>query len=67
MWCLFFCFAIPEAMVLFRSMRMCLTKTVNRPTIKDFLVVLSTEIIHVLGLAILYLVALPNIDSVRIK
>ena len=66
-WNLFFCFAIPEALVMFRSLRMLLSKTVNRPTLKDFVVVLTTETIHVFGLAILHLVALPNLDSVRIQ
>ena len=66
-WCLFFCFAVPEAMAFFRALRVCLQKTVNRPQLIDFLIVVATETIHVTGLAILYLVALPNLDSVRFK
>ena len=66
-WCLFFCFAVSEAMAFFRALRVCLQKTVNRPQLIDFLIVVATETIHVTGLAILYLVALPNLDSVRFK
>ena len=67
MWCLFFCFAFPQTMVMLQSLWMFLTKTVNRPKLNDFAVVLATETIHVLGLAIIHFVVLPKLDSVSIS
>ena len=54
-------------MVMLQSLRMILTKTVNRPKLNDFAVVSATETIHVLGLTIIHFVALPKLDSVSIS
>ena len=63
-WSIFFSFAVPEAMSMLRAIKMLLQKTVHRPMLFDFAVVAVMETIHVSGLAILYFVALPNLDSV---
>ncbi|KAF0297190.1 Chitin synthase chs-2 [Amphibalanus amphitrite] len=64
-WCIFFCFMVPEAGTLFRSTRMCFFKSVRRPGFRDFLVVVMFETLHIIGLALLVFFVLPDLDAVK--
>ena len=50
---------------LFRSSRICIFKSARRCTFSDFLVVLLFEAMHVVGLALLFYVVLPELDVVK--
>ena len=63
--CIFFAFILPEIFGFLRSLKVCLVKTVHRPKLLDFMVVLTMETLHVSGVAILFYCALPYMDSVR--
>ena len=56
---------VPECLTFLRSARVCIMKFVGRPKWDSFLVVFGLESLHVLGLALLFFVALPNVDSIR--
>ena len=60
MWTLFFCFVIPEFFMWFRSSRICFFRTWKRPPFLDFMVVVVFETAHVIGVALLIYVVLPN-------
>ena len=62
-WALFAAFLVPEVMAFFRSLRVCLFKTVLVPRFLDFAFVSTMEILHAVGVAILLFLALPQMDS----
>lgn len=64
-WCLIFAFVIPELGTLIRSLRICVFKSWKRPPFNDFLWVFVMETLHVVGLASLFLIVLPNLDVIK--
>ncbi|XP_014282325.1 chitin synthase chs-2 isoform X2 [Halyomorpha halys] len=64
-WCLLFAFAIPEFGTFIRSLRICVFKSWKRPPFMDFLWILAMETLHVVGLASLFLIILPELDVVK--
>jgi len=64
-WCLFFAFLIPEVGTLIRSGRICIFKSCRRSSFSDLLVVWVFESMHVIGLALLVFVVLPELDVVK--
>ncbi len=64
-WAIFFCFVVPEFFMWFRSTRICLFRTWKKPAMLDFLLVALFETIHVIGLALLVYLVLPNLKVVE--
>lgn len=64
-WCVLAAFLIPELGTLFRSARICIFKSSRRCTFSDFVIVLFFEAAHVIGLALLVFVVLPELDVVK--
>jgi len=64
-WALFFVLITPELFTLFRSARMCIFKSVRRPTKRIFMTVILFETLHTIGIVVLVYVALPSLDAVR--
>ena len=64
-WALFFCFLAGEVFVFIRSFRVVFMKSFSFLGIREFLFVLFMETLHVCGTALLFLVALPELDSLR--
>ena len=64
--CIFFAFLIPELLSFGRALRMMLMRTLGKPTFLEFLVVFVFETLHVTGLALLFFVAFPAMDSVKV-
>eukprot|EP00095_Tigriopus_kingsejongensis_P009688 maker-scaffold84_size396325-snap-gene-2.41 protein:Tk09688 transcript:maker-scaffold84_size396325-snap-gene-2.41-mRNA-1 annotation:"hypothetical protein DAPPUDRAFT_318323" len=62
-WCLFFAFAVPEVLTFLRALRVLVFKHWVRPSFLDFLFVMVMETMHVIGMAILVFLALPQIDT----
>ena len=63
-WALIFAFAVPEIVgTLWRSLRIVLLKSYQRPPLKEFIFVAILETLHVAGLAVLAFLALPQLDS----
>ena len=65
LWALFFAFSAPEVLTLIRSVRAVINQGYTRPSLKHFLVVFVMESLHVLGTAILFFIALPEVDTVK--
>lgn len=64
-WCIVITFAVPELGTFFRSVRMCVFKSWKKPMSSHFLLVFCMETLHVVGLALLFFVILPELDVVR--
>jgi chitin synthase len=64
-WCLLIAFLVPEVGTLVRSVRICIFKSYKRPPLNDFLFIFVMETLHVIGLASLVFVVLPNLDVVK--
>jgi len=64
-WCIIIAFAVPEFGTLFRSIRMCIFKSWKKPQSAHFLVVSIMETFHVVGLALMFLAVLPELDVVK--
>ncbi|XP_076350949.1 chitin synthase chs-2-like [Tachypleus tridentatus] len=64
-WCLFFAMVVPELFTHFRSSRICIFKSYRKPQFQTFITVLLTETLHVLGLALLVFVVLPDLDVIK--
>ncbi|XP_061397172.1 chitin synthase chs-2 [Musca vetustissima] len=64
-WGLVFSFAAPEMFTFFRSLRICIFKDVKSSTWPEVLLVVSFELLHVIGLAILTFYVLAYMDSVK--
>ena len=65
LWAIFFSFIAPEFFTLIRCCRIVFMKSYNMPGVVEFFIVFTLETLHVLGTAILFLIALPQMDSVR--
>ena len=64
-WAIFFCFVVPELFMFFRSMRICLFRTWKKPSGLEFLILVTFETFHVIGLALLVYLVLPNLKVVE--
>ncbi|KAL0119832.1 hypothetical protein PUN28_007929 [Cardiocondyla obscurior] len=64
-WCIIIAFAVPEFGTLVRSIRMCIFKSYKKPHLGNFLVVSLMETFHVVGLALMFLAVLPELDVVK--
>ncbi|CAG0919439.1 unnamed protein product [Notodromas monacha] len=64
-WCLFFAFVLPEFGTWFRSTRICVFKSWEKPRLFDFLITFAFETLHTAGLALLIFVVLPELDVVK--
>ena len=64
-WCLFFAYAIPEVLTFLQSTRICFFKNVPKPTILQFLVVATAEILRTIGTGLLVFMILPSLDVVQ--
>lgn len=64
-WAIFFSFVVPELFMWFRSTRICLFRTWRKPTGLEFLILTTFETLHVIGLALLVYLVLPNLKVVE--
>ncbi|XP_018343297.1 PREDICTED: uncharacterized protein LOC108749229 isoform X1 [Trachymyrmex septentrionalis] len=64
-WCIIIAFTVPEFGTLVRSIRMCIFKSWKKPQSMHFLVVSIMETFHVVGLALMFLAVLPELDVVK--
>ena len=64
-WCIIIAFAVPEFGTLIRSIRICIFKSWKKPPISHFLLVFLMETFHVVGLALMFLAVLPDLDVVK--
>ena len=64
-WAIFFSFLAPEIFTFFRSVRIVLMKTFKMPSFLEFSIVACFETFHVVGVTILFFLALPGMDSIR--
>ena len=62
-WAIGFSFCVPQALGFLRSLRKCLFKFNNLPTLKDVSFILLMESLHTIGLATMCFVVLPQLDS----
>ena len=65
-WAVFFCFLAGEVFTLIRSFRVVFMKSCRfLSVLSEFSIVLFFETLHVVGTSLLFLVALPELDSFR--
>ena len=64
-WAIFFSFLAPEIFTFIRSVRIVLMKTFKMPSFLEFSIVACFETFHVVGVTILFFLALPGMDSIR--
>ncbi|KAG7188912.1 hypothetical protein KM043_008514 [Ampulex compressa] len=64
-WCIVIAFAVPEFGTLIRSIRICIFKSWKKPPVSHFLLVFLMETFHVMGLALMFIAVLPDIDVVK--
>ena len=64
-WAIFFSFLAPELFTFIRCVRIVLMKSFTKPSLLEFSIVILFETLHVIGLAILYFLAFPGMDSIR--
>ena len=64
-WCIAIAYLAPEIGTFIRSARICVFKSCRKPFFSDFLVVLLFESMHVVGMALLSFVVLPELDVVK--
>jgi chitin synthase len=64
-WCLLFAFVVPELGSWFRSTRICVFKSWERPPVVDFAITFMFETLHTAGLALLFFTVLPELDVVK--
>lgn len=64
-WAVFFAFALPEFGTLFRAGRICFFKNIPKPRLAEILLIIVLEMFHVVGLVLLFCVALPNLDVIQ--
>ncbi|XP_012289241.1 uncharacterized protein LOC105704522 [Orussus abietinus] len=65
LWCITFAFIIPEIFALIRSIRICMFKKSKIPAAPLLLSVFLIEALHVIGIALLFLVVLPEMGSLQ--
>ncbi|XP_051174656.1 chitin synthase chs-2-like isoform X2 [Leptopilina boulardi] len=64
-WCIIIAFSLPEFGTLVRSIRMCIFKSWKKPISSHFFLIFLMETLHVMGLAIMFLAILPELDVVK--
>ncbi|XP_076168647.1 hyaluronan synthase-like protein kkv [Ptiloglossa arizonensis] len=64
-WCIIIAFAVPEFGTLIRSLRICIFKSWKKPPVSHFLLVFLMETFHVVGLALMFMSVLPDLDVVK--
>ncbi|XP_046481507.1 chitin synthase chs-2-like isoform X1 [Neodiprion pinetum] len=64
-WCIMFAFSITEILTIVRSLRILCFKSYGKPKVAHFIVVWITETAHVIGLAILIVSVLPDLDVIQ--
>nr|XP_031829269.1 chitin synthase chs-2 isoform X3 [Nomia melanderi] len=64
-WCIIIAFAVPEFGTLIRSIRICIFKSWKKPPASHFLLVFLMETFHVVGLALMFMAVLPDLDVVK--
>ncbi|XP_015517182.1 chitin synthase chs-2-like [Neodiprion lecontei] len=64
-WCILIGFAVPEIGTLIRSVRICVFKSSRKPKVSHFVFVFLMETLHVIGLAILFMSVLPDLDVIQ--
>ncbi|XP_076393436.1 hyaluronan synthase-like protein kkv isoform X3 [Megachile rotundata] len=64
-WCIIIAFAVPEFGTLIRSIRICIFKSWKKPLVSHFLLVFLMETFHVVGLALMFMAVLPDLDVVK--
>ncbi|XP_076762627.1 hyaluronan synthase-like protein kkv isoform X3 [Xylocopa sonorina] len=64
-WCIIIAFAVPEFGTLIRSIRICIFKSWKKPPASHFLLVFIMESFHVIGLALMFMAVLPDLDVVK--
>ncbi|XP_059060579.1 chitin synthase chs-2-like [Achroia grisella] len=65
LWAALIVFGAPEFGIFLRSIRVCFFKTSRKPTILVFFVAFITETLYTIGIAILVLFILPELDVVK--
>lgn len=65
LWCLFFAFTAPEFFTLVRSARVYMMRKTSWPPKTYIAIVWLFETLHTFGVALLFFVALPHLDSLR--
>ncbi|KAK7872105.1 hypothetical protein R5R35_005181 [Gryllus longicercus] len=65
MWALMIAYMVPELGTLIRSVRICFFKSSRRPTFPEFFLVFVMETFHVVGMALLMYIVLPNLDVIK--
>ncbi|PZC82421.1 hypothetical protein B5X24_HaOG210462 [Helicoverpa armigera] len=65
LWAAFIMFSVPEVGVFLRSVRICFFKTALKPTFLHFLASIVIETLHTVGIAMLVLIILPELDVVK--
>lgn len=64
-WCIIIAFAVPEIGTLIRSIRICFFKSWKKPATGHFMLVFVMETFHVVGLALMFMSVLPDLDVVQ--
>ncbi|XP_047357161.1 chitin synthase chs-2 isoform X6 [Vespa velutina] len=64
-WCIIIAFAVPEFGALIRSIRICIFKSWKKPPYSHFFLVFLMETFHVVGLALMFFLVLPDVDVVK--
>ncbi|XP_015436529.1 PREDICTED: uncharacterized protein LOC107191901 [Dufourea novaeangliae] len=64
-WCIIIAFAVPEFGTMIRSIRICIFKSWKKPPASHFLLVFLMESFHVVGLALMFMAVLPDLDVVK--
>ncbi|XP_048509220.1 chitin synthase chs-2 isoform X4 [Athalia rosae] len=64
-WCIIIAFSVPEIGTLIRSIRICFFKSMKKPPAGHFLLVFVMETFHVVGLALMFMSILPDLDVVQ--
>ncbi|XP_052747628.1 chitin synthase chs-2-like [Galleria mellonella] len=65
LWAAVIVFGAPEIGVFLRSVRICFFKTYRKPTHLEFFVAFLTDTLHTIGIAVLLLFILPELDVVK--
>ncbi|CAH2104565.1 unnamed protein product [Euphydryas editha] len=65
LWAMLMIFAVPEIGMFLRSVRIWFFKTARKPSLGHFLVALTIETLQTIGMAMLLLIILPEMDVVK--
>ena len=61
-WAIGFAYSTPQILSFLRSLRKCLFKFNKFPTFKDMTFIMTMELLHVIGLATLCFIVMPQMD-----